>query len=461
LGPQDALFRGIQQLKIAIFSTKATILSEQPRKHCQFPDKLRNSPCTNPESSPRSADSAKFRGLRHGGIPARLDPPSMRSTAASTKRGDGRLWAIALLCSLGLNGALLVVFGLAALKSEFFRKVPPPSAPPAAEKSAASLVMIFPETAPAEPPPPAAPASKRFARTSADQESTRPNRPTFTGERNTQATSDRPPDLSAPALPSQTGSQARSADELATTESQYREGEIADDAPALPALAQTPPSPQADPAMAAASPATTPPNTAATPAAEALASASPPPRELLMEGPNPVEIPVPRDEAKAPPNPAPKRTEATASPAAPETPRPSPAATAPKPKVNDPAFRSEQRKTAIRGSISRKGRSALDVADSPLGRYQAIISRAIEQEWQRNCARHRDFITPGFLTVRFFVEATGKVRSVQFVGEMETGEVQKGFTLNSIRNAGIPPMPPAVKSELDGETLELLFNFYF
>ena len=56
--------------------------------------------------------------------------------------------------------------------------------------------------------------------------------------------------------------------------------------------------------------------------------------------------------------------------------------------------------------------------------------------------RHRDFITPGFLTVRFFVETGGKVRSVQFVGDMETGEVQKGFTLNSIRDAEIPAMPP-------------------
>jgi hypothetical protein len=103
----------------------------------------------------------------------------------------------------------------------------------------------------------------------------------------------------------------------------------------------------------------------------------------------------------------------------------------------------------------------LDVEDSPLGRYQAIISRAVEQEWQRNCVRHRDFITPGFLTVRFFVEADGKVRSVQFVGDMETGEVQKGFTLNSIRNAEIPAMSRSLRKEYDKEPLELIFRFYF
>jgi hypothetical protein len=145
-------------------------------------------------------------------------------------------------------------------------------------------------------------------------------------------------------------------------------------------------------------------------------------------------------------------------PKANDSPKPATTTTA---ATNEPGFRGNQRKTAIVGSISRTGRSALDVADSPLGRYQAVISRAVEQEWQRNCVRHRDFITPGYLTVRFFVETNGRVRSVQFVGDMTTGEVQKGFTLNSIRDADIPAMPAAVRKDFVKEPLELIFNFYF
>ena len=141
-------------------------------------------------------------------------------------------------------------------------------------------------------------------------------------------------------------------------------------------------------------------------------------------------------------------------------PTPPQAAAAAKPAA-ETGFKGYQRKSAIVGSISRTGRSALDVVDSPLGRYQAVISRAVEQEWQRNCVRHRDFITPGFLTVRFFVEPTGIVRTVQFVGTMETGEVQKGFTLSAIRDAKIPAMPAAVKKDFAKEPLELIFNFYF
>jgi hypothetical protein len=156
----------------------------------------------------------------------------------------------------------------------------------------------------------------------------------------------------------------------------------------------------------------------------------------LLSGPNPVAVPIPKDPEPKPP---------LAKPVAPA----------------DPALQTAARKAVIVGSISRSGRSALDVTDTPLGRYQATISRAVEQEWKRNCVRHRNFITPGFLTVRFYVEPSGKVRTVQFVGDMVIGEVQKGFTLSSIREATIPPMPAAIRKAYKKEPLEIIFNFYF
>jgi len=197
------------------------------------------------------------------------------------------------------------------------------------------------------------------------------------------------------------------------------------------------------------------------PETEASTPPAQPPRKELLAGPNPVDVPVPKPmERKGGPKPTPlerpANDEAPVASKPAELPKP-PAA----PPIDDPAFAGNQRKTAIVGSISRTGRSALDVADTPLGRYQAIISRAVELEWQRNCVRHRDFITPGYLTVRFYVETNGKVRTVQFVGQMETGEVQKGFTLNSIRDADIPAMPAALRKDYEKSPLELIFNFYF
>ncbi len=394
----------------------------------------------------------------------------MVSTGHSAWRGEGRLWAISLGLSVLVNAAIMLM-AFASIRSEMLRRQKPVTAAPPTE----SVVTIFPEvaaakadsTSPAAAPEPA-PTKPRFARTSDDQTSPPPKGPAFIGERDTTATSDRTPNPTAPDLPSQKGEQPKDEDDLETTESNYRDGKLAANRPPPP-----PPPPGTPPPPPAASrpdPAAADPIVAEQPAPAAEKSdqppgmtpsqpASPPPGELLA-GPNPVDVPVLKPtEKKDGPKPTPLDRPGDDSPACSkpaELPKPPPV-----PPANDPAFAGNQKKAAIVGSISRTGRSALNVADTPLGRYQAIISRAVELEWQRNCVRHRDFITPGYLTVRFYVEPNGKVRTVQFVGQMETGEVQKGFTLNSIRDAEIPAMPAALRKEYEKSPLELIFNFYF
>jgi hypothetical protein len=383
----------------------------------------------------------------------------MKSLASTAYRGDARLWAVAFGLSLLVNAGILLAVGFVSLKLQVFQKTRP--LPPAVASE--TTVTIFPEmvlaAADSESLVPTAPAKPSFARTSDDQLAPAPEKPAFIGERNTQATSDRSPDATAPPLPSQAGIAPKDREDFETTESRYQDGSLASDPVSKP-LPPTPPSPAAatntaDPAVAEISP---PGEQTDTPGQDDSKS-TPPPREHLIEGPNPVDVAVPQDTAESDaikPTPPRQPKDGKPEPKADDVPKPAPTATA-----KDPGFRGYQRKTAIVGSISRTGRSALDVADSPLGRYQALISRAVEQEWQRNCVRHRDFITPGFLTVRFFVETNGRVRSVQFVGDMETGEVQKGFTLNSIRDADIPAMPAAVRKDFAKEPLELIFNFYF
>jgi hypothetical protein len=368
----------------------------------------------------------------------------------------------ALGLSLLLNALILAVVGFAALKSAVMRKLPPVYQSVPADPVATIFAEFSPPTAPAEP---AQPAKQQFARTSDDQIAEPVEKPPFMGERNTRATSDRTPDATAPPLPSQAGIEPRHENDLETTESNYQDGSLTGSdrpapvseeipSPATPAVPSPPePAMPSDPTMA--KPADTP--------GKDTERSVPPVREKLLEGPNPVDVQVPR-EAKPDENikPTPEKRPAENSTPQPKVSELNRTVEAPKPKASqDPAFKGFQRKTAVTGSISRTGRSALDVEDSPLGRYQAVISRAVELEWQRNCVRHRDFITPGFLTVRFFVEPSGKVRSVQFVGDMETGEVQKGFTLNSIRDADIPAMPPAIRKDYNKEPLELLFRFYF
>lgn len=396
-------------------------------------------------------------------LAARTENPSIR-------HDDGHLWAIALGASLFGNVVIFLLAGFATLESDTFRNrrqvtetQPPPQ--PSVTISPDMFQKIPEQAAPAAAPAPAPPQAPEFARTSEDQRGKRPDKPAFLGERDTEATSDRTPDPAAKPLPSQQGVEPRDEGDIETTESRYRDGPLNEpgksaSSPAMEAAPLVPPAlvaPSTEAAAMQPAPPAVEPSTKAV--GEKAMPEVPQPADLL-QGPNAVDVPVPKPMPEQTPPPTPAAPSSDHAAKAPPQQKP-PAPAKPVPKPGDPGFRGNQRKTAIRGSISRSGRSALDVADSPLGRYQAQISRAVEQEWQRNCVRHRDFITPGFLTVRFFVEPSGKVKSVQFVGEMETGEVQKGFTLNSIRDADIPAMPKELRAGFTDESLELIFNFYF
>ena len=361
---------------------------------------------------------------------------------------------MALCVSLLANAVFIAWVSIESIKADIVRKISIPARVPAEQ-----VVKIFPEmlipevTEKPETIPPA------FARTSPDQESAEPPASRrYMGERNTNATSDRAPTADDPTMPSQAGREAKPQEMPETTESNYQDGKLESPnrpSPAVPAPpSQQAPSKISDSTAETVKGETAPPDATAEKAETSI-------REKLLDGPNPVETPVkpgevmedmkPRDEAKMRDG----QKEGTAEKKAEEQPKPKPAP------IDDPAFRGNQSKTAIHGSISRNGRTALDVTDSPMGRYQAAIGRAVEKEWQINCMKRRDFIVPGYLTVRFYVQADGRVKSVQFVGDIEGGQVQKGFTLQSIREADIPAMPPAVKKDMGGDALELLFNFYF
>jgi hypothetical protein len=396
------------------------------------------------------------------GFEGMLKPLAMQAITHNPRRGDGHLWMISLAASLLVNACIVLLVGLVAIRSAVLNKNLLAAAPPPEEES---VVMVYPDVPKPQPEVPQAVEKKRLVRTSPDQAApTESKDPVFIGERSTEATSDRSADATAPPLPSQNGIKPENG-EIETTESRYQDGRLTTEAatasppepvPPVPPTPVTPPNPQPAPPTE-----TTALENPEIPGTDEERSVPPPP-EKLMEGPNPVDVQVPREITKdetIKPTPG-KRPRADETPPQPlETAKP---VESPKPKpAPQPEFKGFQRKTALVGSINRTGRSALDVEDSALGRYGIAISRAVELEFQRNCVRHRDYITPGFLTVRFYVESTGKVRSVHLDGDMSTGEIQKGFTLNSIRNAEIPSMPKTLGREYAKEPLELVFRFYF
>lgn len=399
-------------------------------------------------------------------------PGSMTAAGKSSTTEERATWLVSILASVVINAALgLTLLSVSALERMAVK--PLASAPPPAPDL---LVQISPEmlkavVKPAAPAPEVSPPDPDFARTSADQLAERPDRPRYFGERDTRATSDAPPVAGALEVPSLSGAEPRR-DEVEATQSTYEDGE----ARPQPALASVP-ADLSQPLPAQASLAVPPadlasPVTQTEPLPEVAEQPAPAPAPAdLLQGPSMIDAPERIETASVEPSLSPGGPRAPAGEQLRETPpdasQPSEAQqqaqaqpSLPKP-PSDPAFRGNQEKTKMQGSISRKGKAALDVADTPLGRYQAQLSRAVELEWQRNCVRYRDLITPGFITVRFVIDSKGKVTTVSLVEVVEVGEVQKGFTINSIRKAEIPPMPAALARELKGEPLELTFNFYF
>lgn len=374
-------------------------------------------------------------------------------------QSQAKLWLTAFVASALLNAGMVLAIGFWAIANLVITKPRLESEPFESvawivPQSTAEVPVVNAEGEPAVRPPPPNPA---FARTSPDQAEETSDSPDFIGERNTRATSDAPPVADAPDLPSQKGREPLWEDEIETTESDYQDGELATkrsdtpDAPAIPEAVVAPDGPMkpADPAVSPAADLGKPPVPES-------------PRERLVEGAVPVDRRVKESpETEDPPKPAPpERSEEGKEESGKEGVPAEPSKPAVK-SSESPGFRGNQKKTRLEGSISRVGRSALDVEDSLLGRYHASVSRAVEKEWQRNCVRNRDYITPGQLTMRVMLEASGKVRSVGFMEELGVGNIPKGFTLNSIRDAEIPAMPAELKKQLDGEPLELIYRFNF
>lgn len=361
--------------------------------------------------------------------------------------------ALVLHVLLFLGMASLVAWGLLsrALQAE---SVPPP--PPAV------VVQIRAEMFERLPAPPElVPPKQGFAKTSPAQESPlAPEQAVLIGERNTQAASELLPSPYGAKVPSQDGEEPRHPDEINTFNSQFQDGEDGE-------VAMQPDQPESPP-TGDLTLAVKEPQVLASAAAEAAEEALPPPAgggpEKLMQTETQVPVPARKDsveqrQTETLPKESESSSEAKEAKPSGGAPNSTPAEEAPPKK--DPGFRTEMKKTRLRGSIGRRGTTALDVEDSPLGRYQAKLNRAVEREWQKNCIRYREHVLPGFLTIRFLLDAKGQVFGIRFLEVMPNGEIQQGFTLRAIQDADLPRMPKDIVKELNGDPLELIYNFYF
>ena len=265
----------------------------------------------------------------------------------------------------------------------------------------------------------------------------------FIGERDTVAGSESPPAASGPEVPNQGGEEQKRG-ELNLFDSSFNDGENPGDER----------SNEVQPEKLAGDPNESTEREGAPTEPEEAGK----PKESLLN--SETALPVPAEEDKKEetlPRESENRSEAEAA-------KRGEGGTAEKQPEEQPkkkGFRTESKKTRMEGTLNRRGRNSLDVENTAIGRYKASINRMIEREWQRQCINHRNHILPGILTLRFYVDERGGVSGLRFIDEFHASEIQKGFTIQSVRVPKFPVMPKKVAGELEGESLEFRLNFNF
>lgn len=282
-----------------------------------------------------------------------------------------------------------------------------------------------PEPLPAPTPPP---TPTPYLRTTEAQESERPPEdPRFISDRDTMAAAELPAE-GLEELPTQDGIDEE------FLELQDQALQLAPDQPAAP----TPPVPETPELVAQPTPRPLEPEeveTEPTPDPEALA--------LLSPTPTPTPTPEVEREPEREPDPQP-------------TPLPTPDRS--RPPVDPGGFSPHSERTRISGNISSRGIGALDAEATPLGRYKRILSEAIGSRWYYYVDSRMGLMTIGTVKVAFVVDAGGRIGAVDIVSNT-ANETLATYTIRSVLEAELPPIPEDVVNILDNQRLEVDFSF--
>jgi len=129
--------------------------------------------------------------------------------------------------------------------------------------------------------------------------------------------------------------------------------------------------------------------------------------------------------------------------------------------VPQPGFQPQLEKTKIEGSISNRGKAAVDAVKTPLAVYKKQVNAAIGSRWYFYVQQRRDLISLGSAKVAYRITPQGKITDIKVV-ENTSNEVFALICEQSIREAEIgPPPDEATPVMIDGRLEgELTFTYY-
>lgn len=389
---------------------------------------------------------------------------------------------VALLASVLLHLIGMVVFGLLWATNQLasMASVPPPQKPlevtlltrPLPEKKTGKPpekpeIKPAPEAKPTPvpapvPEPPKPKATPKILRALVDSEGLAvsekaPKNAEFSSDKNSVAGSEMPATNNS-GLPGQAGKE-RPFTQFETKD--YTAGKLGNPpglkAPVAPAPVELPrPTPPHPTTTVQPTPAPPPPLFKPEP----LPTGTPPPppnpdamkitKAAPTPQPAPFDLPKPKPLENAPvfptPAPTPQKLAMLATPTPPRT--------MPKTGRNDPGFQEQKEAVKIEGGISNRGKKGVDSVETPLGRYRKSIATAISQRWNEHVREHMDLITLGTVRLKFYVTSSGRVEDIRLLSNTST-ESFATYTIKSIMEAKIPPLPKDVVPLLENGRLEI------
>ena len=134
--------------------------------------------------------------------------------------------------------------------------------------------------------------------------------------------------------------------------------------------------------------------------------------------------------------------------------------TTPRP-LPKPGFQAQQEKTRIDGSITNKGRAAVDAVRTPLAVYKKQVNAAIGSRWYYYVRQRRDLIAFGSVKVSYAITKDGRITDVQIINNT-SNQTLASICEQSIREAEIgPPPEEAIATMVDGRLEgDLTFTYY-
>jgi hypothetical protein len=187
-------------------------------------------------------------------------------------------------------------------------------------------------------------------------------------------------------------------------------------------------------------------------------------RESANGGENAASTPAPTPDTTPTPAPTAKDDDLAMLRPTP-TPLPTPSQNTAKNTRNQPgaprtAYRPQNIISRMQGNIGNRGRSAVSAMGTPQGRFQKAVEDAVGSLWYYFVSQRSDLLSIGTVRIEFVVNSRGEVVSARVVSN-SSNETLATCSLQSIREAKIPPMPEELVPLVPERGLEFTFSFNY